>query len=160
MDAFLEELSDEAFRRATFYPMPARWAAFAAKHALVWTHIPFDAAHRPDVPNEPGLYCFLVGLPPAALPPLGYPLYVGKTDRQLRTRFREYLSEKDDPGGRKRVRKILTVFQGELFFSCAPFAGSAEDRKAIETELHDALMPPYSDIGFTAEVRRRRQAFP
>ncbi len=160
MDAFLETLADEAFRRAHFCPRPSQWAAFAARRTLVWTHIPFDAAHRGTVPAEPGVYCFMVGLPPATLPPVGYPLYVGKTDRQLRVRFREYLREKDDPGGRIRIRKLLTVFQGELFFSCAPFVGTKQERKAVEAELHDALMPPYSDIGFSAEVRERRQAFP
>jgi hypothetical protein len=160
MHAFLEELSDEAFRRANFYPMPSRWAAFAGKYALVWTHIPFEEAEFVNVPQEPGLYCFFVGLPPANLPPIGYPLYVGETGRQLRIRFREYLREKDDPGGRKRIRKILTVFEGELFFSCAPFTGTHQDRKVVETELHDALMPAYSDIGFSGEVRERRQAFP
>lgn len=160
MNPFLETLSDDAFRKATFYPLPARWAAFTRRHPLVWTHVPFEAARREDVPQEPGLYCFMVGFPPANLPPVGYPLYVGKTDRRLRTRCGEYLRERDDPGGRMRVRKMLNVFEGELFFSCAPFAGTAAARRAVETELHDALMPPYSDIGFSAEVRRRRQAFP
>lgn len=160
MDAFLEELSDEAFRRATFYPVPSRWSEFAAKYTFSWTHVTFDAAQALNVPDLPGVYCFLVGLPPTSLPPIGYPLYVGKTDRQLRTRFREYHAEKEDLGGRKRVRKMLTVFQGELVFSCVPFAGTAAERKQLETDLHDALMPPYSDIGFSAEIRQRRQAFP
>jgi hypothetical protein len=160
MDAFLEELSDDAFRRATFCPMPSRWAEFAARHDFAWEHVPFDPARQHEVPDEPGFYCFFIGLGPQVLPPIGYPLYVGKTERTLRLRFGEYVTEKNRANGRKRVRKFLKVFDGELIFSCTRFTGTPQQVKAIETELHDALMPPYSDIGFSAEVRQRRQAFP
>lgn len=159
MDAFLDTLSADSLRQIRCNPRPALWAAFAAKYNFLWEHTQFDAANRDNVPLEPGFYCFVVGLPGASLPPIGYPLYIGKTERTLRTRFGEYLREKDDEKGRVRVRKFIKVFDGELLFFFTNFHGTPEQVREIETELHDALMPPYSDTGFSADVRARRNAF-
>ncbi|WAC59650.1 hypothetical protein [Brevundimonas sp. SL130] len=159
MDAFLQSLAEGEQRLVKCQPMPSRWMAFAAKHPFTWTHVPFSAATGEQVPQEPGFYCFFVGLPPASLPPIGFPLYVGKTERTLRTRFREYVREKDDDEGRVRARKFLKVFEGELYFSFTVFRGTPAEVKAIETELHNALMPAYSDIGYDADVREARQAW-
>lgn len=159
MDAFLEELAADEMRKIKCFPMPRRWADFSAKHKLIWNHTPFDKASHPLVPNEPGFYCFVVGLPGTALPPIGYPLYVGKTERTLNTRFGEYLREQNSERGRVRVRKFIKVFEGELLFFFTHFNGTPDEVKKIETELHDALMPPYSDTGFSAEVRAPRNAF-
>lgn len=159
MDAFLLGLAEEDSRLVKMQPWPKRWADFHAKHQLVWTHFQFAPSSANVIPTVPGLYCFFVGQPPASLPPVGYPMYVGKTERTLRIRFGEYLREQNDPGGRVRVRKFLNVFEGELYFSCTPFNGTAAQVKEVETDLHNALMPAYSDIGYSAEVRQKRQAW-
>ena len=160
MDAFLQGLAEGEQRLVTMQPWPKRWADFDARHTFVWSHFDFDRSTAPTIPDQPGFYVFFVGLPPVSLPPVGYPLYVGKTERTLRVRFSEYLREQHSARGRVRVRKFLSVFEGELYFSCAPFHGTPAEVKAVETELHNALMPPYSDIGFSADVREGRQAWP
>ncbi|WP_139370466.1 GIY-YIG nuclease family protein, partial [Xanthomonas axonopodis] len=146
-------------RRIDCVPKPARWAKFADKRKLDWKHTSFDKDSHPLVPEIPGFYCFVVGLPGTSLPPIGYPLYVGKTERTLRKRFGEYLREQDSERGRVRVRKFIKVFKGELLFFYTHFDGTPDEVKEIETELHDALMPAYSDTGFSAEVRESRNAF-
>lgn len=159
MDAFLQELAGDELRKISCLPKPARWADFSAKHKLVWQHTLFEKGNHALIPEEPGFYCFVVGLPGTALPPIGYPLYVGKTERTLHTRFGEYLREQEAEKGRTRVRKFIKVFQGELLFFFTHFDGTPQEVKDIETELHDALMPAYSDTGFSAEVRAARNAF-
>lgn len=159
MDAFMEELAGDEMRRIKCLPKPARWADFSAKRKLDWKHIEFTKANHPVVPDEPGFYCFVVGLPGTSLPPIGYPLYVGKTERTLKKRFGEYLREENSARGRIRIRKFLKVFKGELLFFYTDFHGTSAEVKEIETELHDALMPPYSDVGFSADVREPRGAF-
>jgi hypothetical protein len=159
MDAFLEGLAGDEARRIDCVPKPARWADFSAKRKLDWKHIPFNKVNHAAVPEKPGFYCFVVGLPGTSLPPIGYPLYVGKTERTLRIRFGEYLKEEHSERGRVRVRKFIKAFQGELLFFYTDFHGTSAEVKEIETELHDALMPPYSDVGFSAEVRESRGAF-
>lgn len=159
MDAFLEGLAEGRNRVVRCQPLPAKWAEFAQHHPFRWTNILFDAANIDQVPLTPGFYCFFVGLPPEALPPVGYPMYAGKTERTLRQRFREYLREKDENGGRVHVRTFLKVFEGELYFACTPFQGTSDEVRAIETQLLDALRPSYSDLGFSADVRAARQAW-
>lgn len=159
MKAFLEGLGLE-HRLITCQPIPARWAAFEARDDLTWTSIPFEAAAVDQVPQGHGFYCFFVGPPPNALPAVGYPLYLGRTWRTLRQRFREYLREQNDPGGRYHVRKFLNVFEGELAFMCTEFNGTYDELVATERALLDAMMPAYSDSGYSAEVRAGRGAWP
>ena len=159
MDAFLAELTSDELRRITCAPHPRRWKAFGDLYSLEWDYVPFERAAARRVPNTPGVYCFYLGNPPRSLPSVGYPLYVGKTARTLRKRFGEYVDEQQSAGGRTRVRKFLKVFEGELYFSCAPFRGSPAEVRDLETALHDALMPSYSDIGFSAQVRSGRMAW-
>lgn len=159
MDAFLQSIAGFEQRRLTCIPMPVLWMAFDAKYGFQWTNIPFGLASRDLIPKAPGFYCFFIGLPPSTLPPVGYPVYVGKTERTLRERYNEYLREQDKSAGRKRARKFLKIFEGELTFSYITFDGSPADVKAIETDLHDALQPSYSNTGFSADIRERRQAF-
>ncbi|HEY0034197.1 MAG TPA: hypothetical protein VGB81_13100, partial [Devosia sp.] len=102
---------------------------------------------------------FFVGPPPATLPPVGYPMYLGRTSRTLRQRFREYLREQHDPTGRQHVRKFLNVFEGELSFMCTEFNGPYAQLVATERALLDAMMPAYSDSGYSAEVRAGRGAW-
>lgn len=159
MDAFQQEIQGFEQRRLNCVPVPKLWNAFHAKYQIEWTSVPFDVGSRPQIPQESGFYCFFIGLPPPTLPPVGYPVYVGKTERTLRVRFNEYLREQKDAKGRIRARKFLGIFEGELTFAFTAFNGTSAQIKEIETALHDALQPSYSDVGFSAEIRERRQAF-
>lgn len=69
------------------------------------------------------------------------------------------MRERQDPAGRYHVRKFLNVFEGELTFMCTEFNGTYEELVATERELLDAMMPAYSDSGYSAEVRAGRGAW-
>ncbi|TIL65609.1 hypothetical protein [Mesorhizobium sp.] len=159
MDPFLLDLAADEMRTIKCAPYPARWLDFHQHYPLVWNFIPFAEANHAQVPDQAGIYCFFVGLPPSSLPPVGYPLYVGKTERTLRQRFIEYISEEDHDTGRVRVRKFLKVFQGELHFAAAAFQGTHDEIMTLETAAMEALMPVYSDLGFKAETRAKRSAW-
>lgn len=159
MNAFLEGIATLELRRIVCQPVPARWAPFHGRADLQWQPFPFNAAALQSIPQQPGFYCFFVGPPPAALPQVGYPMYLGKTERTLRARFAEYLREQNEDAGRVHVRKFLNVFENELTFMCTHFAGIRQEVKATETALLDAMMPAYSDSGYTAEVRAPREAW-
>jgi hypothetical protein len=165
MDAFLAE-HDELLRRTLrCAPYPERWQRFAKAHKLKWRSIKFASGNRWKVPDEPGIYCFVIRHSFRSLPPAGYPLYAGVTgirdpsDRTLRKRFGEYVREKDDPNGRGTVKKFLTVFEGEVSFYFAPW--HVKPKKLLDTEklLNDALMPPYSSRDFTATTGAQRRAW-
>lgn len=144
-------------RRIVCQPVPKRWTDFCELHQLQWDRFSFNEASLDTIPAVPGFYCFMIGPAPSGLPPVGYPMYLGKTERTLRARFYEYLREQEE--GRVHVRKFLNVFRGELTFTCTSFRGDKDIVKSIETALLDALMPAYSDSGFSADVRAGRGAW-
>ena len=159
MKAFLEGIAGLELRKITCQPIPARWGAVAGRERLRWERFDFDAGAVDTIPQHPGFYCFFLGPPPDGLPPVGYPLYLGKTERTLRQRYREYLREQAAGEGRTHVRKFLDVFEGELAFLCTTFNGTHDEVMAMERALLDALMPAYSDSGYSAEVRAGRGAW-
>jgi len=159
MQAFLDGLARLELRVISCQPIPGRWAAFALRTDLNWMSYPFEPGAIDTIPLSQGFYCFFVGPPPSTLPPVGYPMYLGRTRRTLRQRYREYLREQHEPTGRQHVRKFLNVFEGELTFMCTEFNGSYADLVATERSLLDAMMPAYSDSGYSAEVRAGRGAW-
>lgn len=156
MDPFLESIAPLRLRVIRFQPVPSRWTAFAKRRDLNWQTQPFTDAVVDKIPTTPGLYCFFIGPPPSTLPPVGYPLYLGRSSI-LRRRFRQYLREAN--GGRVRVREFLTTFKGELSFMYTEFKGTPAALVKTETALLDALMPAFSDSGYSAEVRAGRGAW-
>lgn len=159
MRAFLEDIAGLELRVISCQPIPARWTAFEGRDDLNWIGIPFEERAINRVPRSQGFYCFFVGPPGGVLPPVGYPMYVGRTSRTLRERFQEYLREQHDTAGRTHVRKFLNVFEGELTFMCSEFNGAYDELVATERALLDAIMPAYSDSGYSAEVRAGRGAW-
>lgn len=84
-------------------------------------------------------------------------MYIGKTDRTLRTRFREYLGEVKSPKGRHKVRLALELWKKYLWFSCAVVPPS-QSPSYIEESARDAFIPPVNSI-FSAEVKAIVDAF-
>jgi len=159
MRAFLEGVAGLELRKIICQPIPARWMTFTGRTELQWTRYPFDAAAFSRIPSEPGFYCFVVGPPPSTLPQVTFPMYLGKTERTLQIRFGEYLREQHDANGRLHVRKFLQVFEGELDFMCTVFRGTHQEVVDTERALLDAMMPSYSDSGYSAEIRAGRGAW-
>ncbi len=65
------------------------------------------------------MYAFLVQPGIGSGLNVSYLMYIGKTDRPLRKRFREYLGEVKSPKGRHKVRLALELWKKYLWFSCA-----------------------------------------
>ena len=158
MDAFLNEQMKDEMRIINCAPHPKRWAKFAKTHALAWNLAVFRVGGAQAVPKGPGFYCFVVANPAGQLPLVLYPLYAGETN-DLRRRYREYIREKNSPTGRVTVRKFLKVFWGGITFAYAPMNIDGAARRTIEKQLNDALMPPYSQKDFSAEVKAKKVAW-
>jgi hypothetical protein len=68
-------------------------------------------------------------------------MYIGKTDRGLRARFREYLREANNPAGRIPVRALITMYRDYLKFYFAPLDPSISPYD-VEQELIKLFVPP------------------
>jgi hypothetical protein len=159
MDAFMEDLLTNEARKITCAPYRTRWIQFNSDYQLAWNYGEFNRQSHQSVPDFPGVYCFFVGHPGPSLPPVGYPLYAGQTERTLYIRYGDYLREKDSKFGRAHVRKFLNVFWGEVLFAFAVFSGDRDQVITLERRLNDALMPAYSRNDFSADTKAKRSAW-
>ena len=92
-------LVDNQLQSATFIVVPAEFHRAKVVPPLSWHSVKFGPAAKKSVPEEPGLYAFVVQIPYAGLPPHGWVMYIGQTgdgtsDATLRGRFGQYLQEK------------------------------------------------------------------
>jgi hypothetical protein len=140
---------------------PRRWRSFKPATPLTWESVRFGSGSVQDVPQQRGIYTFVVHFQdytkgPFALPTHGYILYGGITGaraqhRTLRDRFQEYLREKQR-GKRVNIHRMLNTWPKDLFFYYA-VVGQSTDLGALELALNDAVIPPFVENDFSAAVR-------
>lgn len=137
---------------------PALWDQYRGPHDLEWTCVRFHRRNLAAIPQDPGVYAFCVR------PSVGgnlcgsYLLYVGKTDRGLRIRCREYLNDAEKDRGRPRLLRMMRLFfhTKHLFFCFSVVPDG--DPASIEDSLLEATLPPACKQ-FPASVRNAVDAF-
>lgn len=153
---FVKEVRRARGYRQDFILDPESWRRFALANPIGWKRIKFTGANKKRVPQERGVYAFVVSHDNVSFPAHGYVMYVGITGdaspRNLRKRFGDYLS---DSALRKRpaIRSMIEMWKDDLYFHYAGVADASVRLGAIETALNDALLPPYSSNDFSGEVR-------
>src|ERR1041385_2257857 len=84
-----------------FLLFPEHWADASniISHTLNWNEIPFLSAQLNNVPNnQKGIYCFVVKPKFNQFFETRYLFYIGKTKRNFRIRFSEYLRDAEGKG--------------------------------------------------------------
>lgn len=142
--------------------MPQQWRSFVPPEPLAWDKVKFTPENKANVPEQRGIYAFVVQFEdpdvlPIALPPHGYVMYGGVTgdkalDRTLVDRYREYVREQRRPK-RFSIWSMLNKWRNDIYFHFAA-VGPNFDLGAVETALNDAIIPPYVTTDFSAEVRQ------
>ena len=139
-------LGPAALYKVEFMLWPDRWLGFPAAITLDWSSRPFDRSVAGSIVTAPGVYAFVVE--PRVPRNLGarYPLYIGKTDRGLRRRFREYLDEADGRTSkpRSRMKRMFLTWRSHLrfYFAQTPAGYAPAD---VENVLLECLIPPMND---------------
>jgi hypothetical protein len=143
-------LSPVYWSKASVISIPTQFA---------WAKVPFRRTTKPPVPQERGIYAFVLEPGGNPLPPHGYLMYIGSTDNFLR-RFREYLREVKRPK-RPKIHILLNRYinTSYLYFTFAPVLDKNVNVKNLERELNDCLVPPYVELDFSAAVRPAVKAF-
>ena len=152
--------SDEMMRHShQMIMVPRLWSLFPAgpPFTLSWSVFPFNDGSRGQIPDEPGVYAFLIAPRLGGDLNVSYLMYVGETERTLRERFREYLIEAGSDRVRPKLLRILPLYPDHLLFACAPLPTHIA-AKDVEAALLEAFLPPGNDQ-VPATVRRSRKAF-
>ncbi len=151
-------VSDEMMRhRHDMVMLPRLWNAFSIGQALTWSVFRFNENSRVLIPNQQGVYAFLIAPGIAGDLNVSYLMYIGETERPLRTRFAEYLREAQSDQIRPKLLRILPLYPDHLLFACAPLPSGVVP-KDVEAALIEAFLPPGNDQ-LPATIRRPRRAF-
>lgn len=161
VDDFLARYREAKQFVERFVLWPRRWREFASTFGtnnFNWQSFPFNANETPNIPNCAGVYTFSIEPRLAFHPGASFLMYVGKTERQtLRSRFTQYLAEKDNPKGRPHIIALLNEYDGYLKFHCTSCpVGITEDE--AEQALQAGFIPPFCKQ-LPAEVSDVRRAF-
>ena len=150
--------SDEMMRHShQMIMVPRLWSLLPSGPSLSWSLFAFNDGSRSLIPEQQGVYAFLVAPGCAGDLNVSYLMYIGETGRTLRERFGEYLLEARSDKIRPKLLRILPLYPDHLVFACAPLPSNIVPRD-VESALIEALLPPGND-DVPATVRRPRKAF-
>jgi len=117
---------------------------------VTWNKVKFGNLPEPDlaaIPAGPGVYFFTVEGRTELFASHSYLFYAGKAAKGLRSRYEDYLKEREgeEPEqDRTRITKFLNYFRGWLYFHFAEFP--KESVAALESAIKDNLTPPGNTI--------------
>lgn len=141
---------------------PKQLRTFSTTAKLDWKKVKFTPGNHKSVPVARGIYAFVVEHNVSQLPPHGYVMYVGITGdtgkHNLRRRYGNYLRDKlvDKRAG---IHYMLNNWAASIYFHYAVVADKRYRLATLETNMTDALIPPYNSKDFSAEVRKAKKAF-
>jgi len=134
---------------------PRNWKAYRLTRHLNWQLRKFDASERYAIPDDSGVYSFLVQPGIAFHPACSYLMYIGQA-KSLHRRFGDYLKERDDPNGRETMLELLNKWDGYLWFCFAHVPLTALD--STEYALIRSFWPPFNRE-YLARVLPPKKAF-
>lgn len=158
---FVKKVDELGSWQREFILSPVQWAAFSAPCDLEWYWVPFGRANRGDLPDEKGVYAFVVEPTLDNVFTHGYVMYIGQTGHEsnhtLKKRFGDYLSNQRNINRRHGIHYLLNKWSSHLFFYFSEVDDSAVSLKSVEKALNDALLPPYSIGDLSAEIKDVRK---
>jgi hypothetical protein len=99
---------------------------------LEWNQIKFNSNNINLVPNQSGIYCFVVKPKIDHFFDTAYLFYIGETTRTLKIRYKEYLKDQSGAGKpRPKVFELLNIYKDYLYFY---FTEIKESKEIHETE--------------------------
>ncbi len=154
-----EEVRDHLRRhRRAFILAPRMWQNCNLEVDLQWQSVRYGEDYREDVPTDSfGIYAFVLVPEITGPPETAYLLYIGKTKRPFRTRYREYLPAESDDWAVRPIYRALERWPDYIWFHFAPM-DDPDLLKSTEEALINACIPPYN-FKFTGTLGKAIGAF-
>lgn len=124
-----------------------------------WSVIDFPPGDLDTVPDEPGVYVFVVEPSLFGVLPVNTVFYVGKATK-LRERIRSYIRElglTPRRTRRQKINKMVRVWNGHLKYYFM-VTDSVTDAENIEDIMIRSLIPPFNST-FGGEINAAQKAF-
>lgn len=139
---FVEEaVIKDHIKRFLLYPLYWSDINNRIQLKLKWNSILFNSKNLSHTPNKKGIYAFILKPSYDNFLETKYLFYVGKTNRTLKIRYKEYLNEKEGKGKtRKKVHKMLNQYEGFLHFYWAEI-GAVKNINKFEENIINTFVP-------------------
>mgnify|MGYP006432450577 CR=1 FL=1 len=142
-DIFFTERASikEHIQKFLLYPNNWQNEDYELPQNLEWNAKKFSPQNLKKIPKNEGVYAFVLIPEINSFFQTKYLFYIGKTSRDLRTRYNEYLNEKNAKGkSRVKIYDMLNMYEGHLYF----FYSVIHDKHKInecEDKLLNMFMP-------------------
>ena len=144
--------------RRAFILAPRMWQNCNLAVDLQWQSVRYGENYRDAVPsNSCGVYAFILVPEITGSPETAYLLYIGKTERPFRTRYKEYLPDESTDWAVRPIYRALDKWQDYIWFHFAPIK-DPDLLESTEETLINACVPPYN-YKFTGTIGRVIGAF-
>jgi len=132
-----------------FLLSPNLWRNKPTTVQLNWTSYKFTKENKNSIPEEKGIYMFVVSHKADWIPENNYILYVGQTGykkphRTLKVRYQDYLNDQKSSRDRKKINEMLNLWKDDIYFVCSTVPPRTHLGK-LEARLTECLIPPYSE---------------
>ena len=156
---FLDQIvTDLQKSRVVFVHSPQRWGDCDLPVDLQWECVKFSQDNRDNISSDKfGIYAFMLEPNFIGPPKAAYLLYIGKTERDFRVRYGEYLYEGSKGFARLWISRMLERWNGHILFHYAPIDDVCLLGQTEEALLN-ACIPPYNRK-FTGRVGSAITAF-
>jgi len=123
-------------------------------HRLNWRSIKFAKRNLNRLPNDKGIYCFVVVPDYPNFFPNKYLFYVGQTTRTLKERFGEYLNDQEGKGKpRPKIFEMLSFYKNCLHFYYASISSNSQIDE-VEQKLLNSFVPHINTDIPVAKIKR------
>ena len=132
-----------------FQLYPQLWydSQLAVVNSISWTRVKFGHNTLDQVPEGSGVYFFAVEGRVDLIDVHHYLFYAGKAETGLRSRYSDYLEEREGrcpEEDRNKVTEFLAYFQENVYFYFSELP--REQTAAVESAIKDNLTPPANTI--------------
>ena len=141
-DISIESDSGKKYCRK-FILWPKYWKMYSKTIKLAWKHIRYSRTTVEGLPNNTGVYAFVVKPGIAGLTECNYLLYIGKAqDQSLKVRCKQYLDENKKRKPRILIAQMFNLWSDHLFLYYAELDSSKININDVEENLLTAFLPP------------------
>jgi len=139
----LIEQQDEAGSYSKEFTLwPEKWNRYERTHGCDWQCVQFSPDNVGEVPQESGVYNFVVEPGIACHPACAHVMYVGETS-SLQRRYGEYIREKNNINGRPKIVRMLNKWDGYIKFYYLRIDEAT--REEVQDDMIVAFAPPFND---------------
>lgn len=141
-----------------FLLYPDLWESTENSVAFAWSRVKFSEDQINRIPEQKGLYAFVIHPSPRSFGEVGYLMYIGeagcRSNHNLKMRFKDYLSERYRIKNRPKINDLVLKWPKHLFFYYSIFSPAFGFKlKDLESDVLGYYVPPLNRNDFPAKVK-------